>query len=142
MASWYELNATVTLSVTAGSGATVALRVVAPDGTASTPSATFSGSQWSATVTGDQPSSSGTHQGLIRMLVDRFGHLMHEMGKFGMVGALAFVIDLGGTNLMRYGVGLGALTSKVLATIIAATASRAGWPGSTSCSSCSTASDC
>ena len=54
MASWYELNATVTLSVTAGSGATVALRVVAPDGTASTPSATFSGSQWSATVTGDQ----------------------------------------------------------------------------------------
>ncbi|HEY9521690.1 MAG TPA: GtrA family protein [Thermopolyspora sp.] len=58
---------------------------------------------------------------LLRLAYERFAVLLHELAKFGMVGALAFVIDLGGTNLMRYGVGLGALTSKVLATIIAAT---------------------
>lgn len=54
MASWYEFGATVTLSLTADSGADVAIRVVAPDGTASTPTPTFSGSQWSASVTASQ----------------------------------------------------------------------------------------
>lgn len=50
----YELNATVTLSLTASSGATVTLHVTAPDGTESDPTPTFAGSQWSANVTADQ----------------------------------------------------------------------------------------
>ncbi|GAA1517978.1 GtrA family protein [Sphaerisporangium rubeum] len=58
---------------------------------------------------------------LIRRLYDRFSALFRELAKFGTVGALAFVIDFGGTNLLRYGVQLGPLTSKVGATVIAAT---------------------
>ncbi|MEU9890404.1 GtrA family protein [Sphaerisporangium sp. NPDC051011] len=58
---------------------------------------------------------------LIRRLYDRFSSLLHEVAKFGAVGAVAFVVDFGGTNLMRYGVQLGPLTSKVVATVVAAT---------------------
>jgi putative flippase GtrA len=45
--------------------------------------------------------------------------LIHEVAKFGIVGALAFLITIGGTNLLRYGVGLGPLTSVTIATIVA-----------------------
>jgi putative flippase GtrA len=58
---------------------------------------------------------------LIGRLYDRFSSLFRELAKFGTVGAGAFVIDFGGTNLMRYGVHLGPLTSKVIATVVAAT---------------------
>ncbi|MEO3808746.1 GtrA family protein [Sphaerisporangium sp. B11E5] len=58
---------------------------------------------------------------LIRHLYDRFSALFRELAKFGTVGAVAFVIDFAGTNVMRYGVHLGPLTSKVFATVIAAT---------------------
>ncbi|MBO3745134.1 GtrA family protein [Streptosporangiaceae bacterium NEAU-GS5] len=58
---------------------------------------------------------------VIRRAYERFAHLFHELVKFGTVGALAFVIDFGGTNLFRFGVGLGPNTSKVIATLIAAT---------------------
>ncbi|MDH2423978.1 GtrA family protein [Sphaerisporangium sp. TRM90804] len=54
-------------------------------------------------------------------LYDRFSSLLRELAKFGTVGAVAFVIDFGGTNLLRYGVPLGPLTSKVFATVVAAT---------------------
>lgn len=50
----YELDATVTLSLTAGSGATVTVQVVKPDGTTATPTPTFAGSTWTASLTGDQ----------------------------------------------------------------------------------------
>ncbi len=58
---------------------------------------------------------------LLRRAYERFEALLRELAKFGTVGALAFVIDLGCTNLVRYGLDQGALTSKVFATVIAAT---------------------
>lgn len=58
---------------------------------------------------------------LIRSAYERFASLLHELLKFGTVGAIAFVIDFGGSNLLRFGVGMGPLTSKVFATVIAAT---------------------
>ena len=58
---------------------------------------------------------------LLRQAYERFASLFHELAKFGTVGAAAFVIDFGGTNLARYVLELGPLTSKVIATVIAAT---------------------
>ncbi|MEN3540848.1 GtrA family protein [Microbispora sp. ZYX-F-249] len=57
----------------------------------------------------------------LRSAYQRFAALIHELLKFGTVGAIAFVIDFGGTNLLRFGVGMGPLFSKVVATIVAAT---------------------
>src|SRR5918911_299401 len=58
---------------------------------------------------------------LLRRAYERFASLVHELLKFGTVGALAFVIDFGGTNLLRFGIGMGPISSKVVATVIAAT---------------------
>ncbi|TQS24022.1 GtrA family protein [Microbispora hainanensis] len=63
---------------------------------------------------------------LLRRAYERFAALIHELIKFGLVGAIAFVIDFGGTNLLRFGVGMGPLSSKVVATIVAATFAYAG----------------
>ncbi|GGO18263.1 membrane protein [Microbispora rosea subsp. aerata] len=57
----------------------------------------------------------------LRRAYERFAALIHELLKFGTVGAIAFVIDFGGTNVLRFGVGLGPLSSKVVATIVATT---------------------
>ncbi|MFC4586557.1 GtrA family protein [Sphaerisporangium corydalis] len=57
----------------------------------------------------------------IRRLYDRFSSLFRELAKFGTVGAVAFVVDFGGTNLVRYGAHQGPLTSKAVATVFAAT---------------------
>ena len=57
--------------------------------------------------------------GVIRNLYARFEVLIHEVTKFGLVGALAFLITLGGTNLLRYGAERGPLTSVTIATIVA-----------------------
>ncbi|MBG0828000.1 GtrA family protein [Planomonospora sp. ID67723] len=57
----------------------------------------------------------------LRHAYERFSVLARELAKFGAVGAIAFVIDFGATNLFRFGVGWGPLTSKVVATVIAAT---------------------
>ena len=56
---------------------------------------------------------------LLRDLYTRFRVLIHEVAKFGVVGILAFVITIGGTNGLRYGVGLGPLTSVTIATVVA-----------------------
>jgi putative flippase GtrA len=37
---------------------------------------------------------------VVRSLNERFAHLTHEVAKFGMVGAVAFVIDVGLFNLL------------------------------------------
>ncbi|RJL30532.1 GtrA family protein [Bailinhaonella thermotolerans] len=58
---------------------------------------------------------------IVQRLYQRFTALVHELAKFGVVGALAFVITWGVTNLLHYVVGLGPLTSNVFATVIAAT---------------------
>ncbi|GII75469.1 hypothetical protein Sru01_04510 [Sphaerisporangium rufum] len=57
----------------------------------------------------------------IKSLYGRFAALLHELAKFGTVGAVAFVVDTGGTNLIRYGLHQGPLTSKTIATVVAAT---------------------
>jgi putative flippase GtrA len=57
--------------------------------------------------------------GVIRDLYTRFRVLAHEVTKFGIVGAIAFLITLGGTNLLHYGADLGPLTSVTIATIVA-----------------------
>ena len=56
---------------------------------------------------------------LLRDLYTRFRVLIHEVAKFGVVGTLAFVITIVGTNVLRYGVGLGPLTSVTIATVVA-----------------------
>jgi putative flippase GtrA len=52
--------------------------------------------------------------------------MAHELAKFGTIGAIAFVLDLGLSNWARYGIELGPLISKVIATVIAATFAYAG----------------
>jgi putative flippase GtrA len=54
----------------------------------------------------------------IRDLYTRFRVLIHEVTKFGIVGALAFVITFAGTNLLKSG-GLSWVTATAIATIVA-----------------------
>jgi len=56
---------------------------------------------------------------LLRDLYTRFRVLIHEVAKFGVVGILAFVITIVGTNGLRYGARLGPLTSVTIATVVA-----------------------
>ena len=57
--------------------------------------------------------------GLIARLRDRFGHLFHELGKFGVVGAASYLVDLAVFNAFRDPIG--AMWAKVTSTAIAAT---------------------
>ena len=59
----------------------------------------------------------------IKHLYVTFEHLIHEIAKFGVVGAAAFVLTTVLNNLFHFGLDLGPLTSFGVATIIAATAS-------------------
>jgi len=43
--------------------------------------------------------------GLLRALWERFGHLVHELGKFGVVGAVSYVVDVSVSNLLLKPVG-------------------------------------
>ena len=56
----------------------------------------------------------------------RFAHLVHELAKFGVIGALAAVIDLGGAAALEGSGLLGPITTKVVSTVAAATFSYAG----------------
>ncbi|GAA1008869.1 hypothetical protein Aple_080710 [Acrocarpospora pleiomorpha] len=59
---------------------------------------------------------------LIRRAYERFAALVHEVLKFGTVGAMAFVINFGVVNILWALWGSeGTLTAKVIATVIAAT---------------------
>jgi putative flippase GtrA len=51
----------------------------------------------------------------------RFEHLVAELVKFGAVGGAAAVVDIALSNLLRFGIGLGPLTSKTLSVAAAAT---------------------
>jgi putative flippase GtrA len=55
---------------------------------------------------------------VVRGLYDRFRQLVHEVAKFGVVGAIAFLVATIGTNLLHFRAGLGPLTSNVIATIV------------------------
>ena len=55
---------------------------------------------------------------LVRSLYGRVEHLIHELAKFGIVGAIAFVVDVGTFNLLRNGaMDDRPLTAKVISTV-------------------------
>ncbi|MFE0147207.1 GtrA family protein [Nonomuraea sp. NPDC059007] len=60
----------------------------------------------------------------VKRLYQRFATLVHELAKFGTIGALAFVVDVVALNLFRQ--GFGPLTSLVFATIISTTFAYVG----------------
>ena len=59
-------------------------------------------------------------------LYHRFAHLVHELAKFGVIGVLAAIVDLGGAAFLEGSGLLGPLTAKVVSTAAAATFSYAG----------------
>ncbi len=63
---------------------------------------------------------------LVRALYGQFQRLIHEAAKFGVVGAVAFVVTTVGTNLLHFQVGLGPLKANIIATIVATFVSYAG----------------
>lgn len=68
------------------------------------------------------PDASGLLPGLYR----RFQHLIHEIAKFGIVGAMCAVVDIGLSNVLHIGLGVGPLTSKLASTVVAATFAYVG----------------
>jgi putative flippase GtrA len=71
------------------------------------------------------PTAPEKSPGFIRSLYDRFRHILQELGKFGVVGGTAFVIDT-----VTYGallnVGLETTIAKIIATVVSATAAFIG----------------
>ncbi|NRQ35392.1 GtrA family protein [Nonomuraea sp. NN258] len=60
-----------------------------------------------------------------KRLYQRFESLVHELSKFGTIGAVAFLIDTG-IYMLLLAVGWGPLTSKVLATTVSTTFAYVG----------------
>jgi putative flippase GtrA len=57
----------------------------------------------------------------VKRLYQRFESLAHELMKFGSIGAVAFLLDLGVLNFCSVILDFGPLTSKVVATSISTT---------------------
>ncbi|MCY9555887.1 GtrA family protein, partial [Paenibacillus apiarius] len=77
-------------------------------------------------MTGDQPGAPQTRRGPIGALLDRFGHLIHELSKFATVGGLAFVVDFILSNYLSSGRDMAPLAAKTISTVIAATVAFLG----------------
>lgn len=77
-------------------------------------------------MTGDQPGAPQTRRGPIGALLDRFGHLIHELSKFATVGGLAFVVDFILFNYLSSGRDMAPLAAKTISTVIAATVAFLG----------------
>jgi putative flippase GtrA len=56
---------------------------------------------------------------LIRDTYIRFQVLVHEVAKFGVVGSIGFVVQLGVQNALHSGAGIGALTAVIIGYLIA-----------------------
>jgi putative flippase GtrA len=56
---------------------------------------------------------------LIRDTYLRFQVLVHEVAKFGVVGLIGFVVQLGVQNALHSGAGVGAITSLTIAYVVA-----------------------
>lgn len=56
-----------------------------------------------------------------KRLYQRFSSLVHELAKFGSIGAVAFLLDTGLLNFCNVVLDMGPLTSKVVATTISTT---------------------
>ncbi|MGQ0632300.1 MAG: GtrA family protein [Sporichthyaceae bacterium] len=66
---------------------------------------------------------------LVRALHARVEHLIHELAKFGVVGAIAYVVDITTFNLLRAGDGPmndKPLTAKIISTVLATTVAFIG----------------
>jgi putative flippase GtrA len=63
---------------------------------------------------------------LIHDVYARFAVLIHEAAKFGVVGILAFLVTIGGSNALHSGAGLGELESVTIATVFATVCSFLG----------------
>jgi putative flippase GtrA len=61
----------------------------------------------------------------LRRAHDRLGHLMRELLKFGVVGAVAFVVDVGLFNVALHETDK-PLTSKTISTVVATTVAYVG----------------
>ncbi|HEU5110414.1 MAG TPA: GtrA family protein [Micromonosporaceae bacterium] len=75
------------------------------------------------TASREEPPTAGP--GLVRSLYERFHHLIHELGKFGTVGAVAFVVDTVVYTLLLSR-DMETLTAKTLATVVSATVAFLG----------------
>ncbi len=62
----------------------------------------------------------------IRRLVGAYRHLAKEIGAFGVVGGVCFVIDVALFQVLYAQAGLGAVTSKFVATAVSMTAAYVG----------------
>jgi putative flippase GtrA len=60
---------------------------------------------------------------IIASLYDRWRHLVHELAKFGIVGAINTVVDFGLANLLYLGLGWPSLGAKTGSVAVAATSS-------------------
>lgn len=56
----------------------------------------------------------------------RLRALAHEFGKFGIVGAVAYAVDVGVFNLLRVGLDENPLLAKAVSVVVATTVSYAG----------------
>jgi putative flippase GtrA len=63
---------------------------------------------------------------VVRGLYIRFQQLVHELAKFGVIGAVGFLVTTVGANILHFEVGLGPLTSIVISTIVATCLTYAG----------------
>jgi putative flippase GtrA len=75
-------------------------------------------------MTSSPPQDAAT-PGKLRSLYDRFQHLIHELGKFGVVGGTAFAIDTIVFGALL-GAGVETVIAKTLATVVSATAAFIG----------------
>jgi putative flippase GtrA len=57
----------------------------------------------------------------VRTLYATFQTLIHEIAKFGIIGAVAYVLTIALSNWLHFAVGLGPLTSLGIAMLVAAT---------------------
>jgi len=57
--------------------------------------------------------------GFARSLYERFRILIHEAAKFGVVGAIGFVVSLGGADLLHFTFGVGKYKAVIVATVLA-----------------------
>ena len=64
-------------------------------------------------------------RGLLRSLFDRFRHLVHELGKFGVVGVVAYIVDTGILKTLL-AADVNPLLAKTISTVVSATVAFLG----------------
>src|SRR4029450_283631 len=69
------------------------------------------------------PTESWSQSGCARLDAPRWRHLVPEMAKFGIVGAVNTVVDFGLANLLYLGAGWSAMGAKTTSVAVAATSS-------------------